>query len=189
MEKLLWRTCAASVTVAAALIAVPAMAYAASGPSVSPKSLDDYHEITVLHSGKCLDEDASGDNGFRNGGKVQQFHRWGNSPNQLWKFVSVGGGWYELHLRSSEKCLDIDVSNGQTPANGAQAQQWSCNGQANQHFRLVPGRFDGYFSLQVQHSGKCLDEDASGDNGFRDGGKVQQWTCFGSTNQQWTIVP
>jgi hypothetical protein len=164
------------------------VASAGTGSSVSPKSLDDYHEITVLHSGKCLDMDISGDNAFRNGSNVQQWDCL-NGTNQLWKFVPVGNGWYELRLRSDEKCLDIDVGNNQAPVNGAKAQQWDCNGQANQHFRLLPGSFNGYFSLQVQHSGKCLDEDISWNNGFRNGGEVQQWTCFGSANQQWTIVP
>jgi hypothetical protein len=156
--------------------------------TVSPRSIDNYHAITVLHSGKCLDEDISGSNAFRNGGIVQQWDCL-NGTNQYWKFVPVGGGWYELHLRSSEKCLDIDVSSGRAQVNGAKAQQWDCNGAANQHFRLAGSNFSGYVTLVTQHSGKCLDEDISGDNGFKNGGRVQQWDCLGGSNQAWKIQP
>ena len=164
------------------------VASASTDSGVSPKALDDYHEITVLHSGKCLDLDISGDNAFKNGSKVQQWDCLGGT-NQYWRFVPVGGGWYELHVRHSEKCLDIDVSGNRNFVNGAKAQQWDCNGQGNQHFRLVPSDVSGYYAVQTQHSGKCLDEDISGDSGFKNGGKVQQWTCLNSSNQKWHIVP
>jgi hypothetical protein len=160
----------------------------AAGPAA--KSVDDYHELQVLHSGKCLDMDISGNNAFRNGAKVQQWDCLGGT-NQLWKVVynDASHVWFTLHVRHSEKCLDIDVSNAGGQTNGAKAQQWDCNGGGNQNFRMMATDIPGYVKLAVQHSGKCLDEDISGDNGFRNGGKVQQWACDGGSNQFWRILP
>ncbi|MDB5105141.1 MAG: uncharacterized protein JWP91_2830 [Fibrobacteres bacterium] len=42
----------------------------------------------------------------------------------------------------------------------------------------------GKYTLQAVHSGKCVDVAALG---TADGTNVQQWTCNGKTNQQWTL--
>ena len=167
-----------------------ASASSESAAGFTPKSLDNYHELQLLHSGKCLDTDISGDNAFRNGAKIQQWDCL-DGTNQLWKVVydDASHVWFTLHVRHSEKCLDIDVSSGAGQANGAKAQQWDCNGGGNQKFRMIGTDIPGYVRLVVQHSGKCLDEDISGDNGFRNGGKIQQWTCLGGSNQFWRILP
>jgi endoglucanase Acf2 len=44
---------------------------------------------------------------------------------------------------------------------------------------------DAYFTLVNRNSNKCLDVNAGS---TADGAKVQQWTCTGSTPQQWRLV-
>ncbi|WP_369185785.1 RICIN domain-containing protein [Streptomyces sp. Y1] len=78
------------------------------------------------------------------------------------------------------KCLDVW---GAGTNDGAGIDQWTCNGQANQRFTIVPGN-DGYEIHTF--AGKCLDVWGAGTN---DGAGIIQWTCTGSPNQEFTFVP
>ncbi|MFC6087558.1 extracellular catalytic domain type 1 short-chain-length polyhydroxyalkanoate depolymerase [Sphaerisporangium aureirubrum] len=73
----------------------------------------------------------------------------------------------------SGRCLDVA---GASQANGAQAQIWDCNGQANQQWTPT-----GSGELRV-YGGKCLD--VSG-QGTANGTAVQIWDCNGANNQKW----
>ncbi|MEV4018244.1 lectin [Nonomuraea angiospora] len=73
----------------------------------------------------------------------------------------------------SGRCLDVS---GASQANGAQAQIWDCNGQANQQWTPTASG-----ELRV-YGGKCLDVYSGG---TADGTNVIIWDCNGQTNQQW----
>ncbi|MEV4582022.1 lectin [Nonomuraea jabiensis] len=73
----------------------------------------------------------------------------------------------------SGRCLDVS---GASQANGAQAQIWDCNGQANQQWTPTASG-----ELRV-YGGKCLDVYGAG---TADGASVIIWDCNGQTNQQW----
>ncbi|MEW9552971.1 ricin-type beta-trefoil lectin domain protein [Nonomuraea sp. NPDC050783] len=73
----------------------------------------------------------------------------------------------------SGRCLDVS---GASQANGAQAQIWDCNGQANQSWTATASG-----ELRV-YGGKCLD--VSG-RATADGSSVIIWDCSGQSNQQW----
>ncbi|GAB2714845.1 hypothetical protein GCM10010442_39590 [Kitasatospora kifunensis] len=79
----------------------------------------------------------------------------------------------------SPHCLEIG---GWSTADGAPAQQWSCNTGANQNWSLVGG------SLVNVNSGKCLE---IGGWSTADGAAAQQWDCDGGANQKWiwTHIP
>jgi Ricin-type beta-trefoil lectin domain-like len=66
---------------------------------------------------------------------------------------SSGGGfpsgYHRLVIANDSLCLDVY---GNTTANGAAIDQWTCNGQPNQQFQFVPGS-GGYGALQAQNSG------------------------------------
>ncbi|MFI6318816.1 PHB depolymerase family esterase [Nonomuraea sp. NPDC050556] len=74
---------------------------------------------------------------------------------------------------SSGRCLDVA---GVSQANGAQAQIWDCNGQANQQWTPTASG-----ELRV-YGTKCLDVNA---RATADGTSVIIWDCSGQSNQQW----
>jgi hypothetical protein len=90
-------------------------------------------------------------------------------------------GYYKVIAKHSGKCLDV---NGASTADGANVQQWSCNGGNNQRWKLV-SMGDGYNELVAKHSSKCLDVNGAS---TADGANVQQWHCTGSNNQRWKLV-
>ncbi|MFD1537646.1 RICIN domain-containing protein [Nonomuraea guangzhouensis] len=75
----------------------------------------------------------------------------------------------------SGRCLDVS---GASQANGAQAQIWDCNGQANQQWTATASG-----ELRV-YGGKCLDVY---NRGTADGTNVIIWDCNGQDNQQWRL--
>jgi hypothetical protein len=62
--------------------------------------------------------------------------------------------------------------------------QWDCWGGANQQFRLLPAG-DGHHRFVARSSVKCLDM-AGGTAGR---GRLQQYTCYATTNSQFKIQP
>ncbi|MFF7791491.1 RICIN domain-containing protein [Streptomyces sp. NPDC007991] len=82
----------------------------------------------------------------------------------------------------SNKCLEI--ADG-SQANGARAQQWSCNKQETS--KWVSSNWGDGLNYQIQNlnSGKCLEvENSSKANGAR----VQQWTCTRVGGQMWRSI-
>ncbi|MFI6743471.1 lectin [Nonomuraea sp. NPDC050451] len=75
----------------------------------------------------------------------------------------------------SGRCLDVS---GASQANGAQAQIWDCNGQANQQWASTAAG-----ELRV-YGGKCLDVSGAG---TADGTAVIIWDCNGQNNQKWRL--
>ncbi|MEV4459743.1 ricin-type beta-trefoil lectin domain protein [Microbispora sp. NPDC049633] len=75
----------------------------------------------------------------------------------------------------SGRCLDV---NGASQANGAQAQIWDCNGQANQQWTTTSAG-----ELRV-YGNKCLDVNGGG---TADGTAVIIWDCNGQNNQKWRL--
>ncbi|QYC44225.1 Alpha-galactosidase A precursor [Nonomuraea coxensis DSM 45129] len=89
--------------------------------------------------------------------------------------VTGGGIVPSVAIRGvgSGRCLDVT---GASQANGAQAQIWDCNGQANQQWTPTASG-----ELRV-YGTKCLD---AYDQGTANGTQVIIWDCNGQANQQW----
>ncbi|MFJ6914819.1 RICIN domain-containing protein [Streptomyces sp. NPDC101133] len=99
-------------------------------------------------------------------------------------YWSPGGeGWIGdspmiVHIHAaSDKCLEVA---GNSQADGAVVQMYTCNGGANQKWRI-----DGDALVNV-NSGKCIDVKSSG---TADGTVIQQWTCNQTGAQQWEFTP
>ncbi len=89
------------------------------------------------------------------------------------------GAVYSFKLpQLTNSCLD--VSAGST-SNGANIQEWHCNGSSAQNFTAVS--VGGAWSFRNTNSNKCLDGNAWGTT---DGTNVIQWDCAYGTNQQFT---
>ncbi|MFG1679328.1 ThuA domain-containing protein [Nonomuraea sp. NPDC049269] len=90
------------------------------------------------------------------------------------ELTSAPGGPGALKGAGSGRCLDVSGSQ----ANGAQAQIWDCNGQANQQWTST-----GSGELRV-NGNKCLDVNGAG---TADGTAVIIWDCNGQNNQKWRL--
>jgi poly(3-hydroxybutyrate) depolymerase len=75
----------------------------------------------------------------------------------------------------SGRCLDVS---GASQANGAAAQLWDCNGQANQQWTSSAAG-----ELRV-YGNKCLDVS---NQSTANGALVQIWDCNGQSNQKWRL--
>nr|WP_311132540.1 ThuA domain-containing protein [Nonomuraea gerenzanensis] len=89
------------------------------------------------------------------------------------ELTGTPGGTGPLRGTASGRCLDVS---GASQANGAQAQLWDCNGQANQQWTSTAAG-----ELRV-YGTKCLDVNGGG---TADGTAVIIWTCNGQNNQKW----
>jgi hypothetical protein len=88
---------------------------------------------------------------------------------------------YVFRNGNSGKCLDVaDASR----ADGANVQQYTCHGGANQRWRVVAVPNDFRVRLVNVNSGKCLDV---ANAGLADGANIQQFTCHGRANQLWQL--
>ncbi|GAA0254971.1 lectin [Saccharothrix mutabilis subsp. mutabilis] len=69
------------------------------------------------------------------------------------------------------KCVDVS---GNSSADGARIQLWSCHSGANQQWTVE--------GSTLRALGKCMDAAGTGD-----GSAVRLWTCNGSSAQNWTV--
>ena len=107
----------------------------------------EYFRLQLKQGGKFLDAANCSDNVALHPGSD-----YANGACQLWRFVSVGGGWNRLQLKQGGKYLDavhctdnVALNPGSDYANGA-CQLW----------RFVPVG-DGWSRLQLKQGGKYLD--------------------------------
>ena len=88
------------------------------------------------------------------------------------------GGSRPIISRYSGRCLDVKSA---STANGANVQQYSCHGGANQAWDVVAvTNMDAV--LIAEHSGKCLDVKGAS---TATGAYIQQFSCHFGTNQRW----
>ena len=101
-------------------------------------------------------------------------------PGEALSAVLPGATRYVLVNANSGKCVDVA---GASQADGANIQQYTCNGTLAQVFDIVETAPDVYKLLNV-NSGKAMDV-AGGSNA--DGADIRQWTDTGSTGQQFRL--
>ncbi|MFJ9446205.1 RICIN domain-containing protein [Kitasatospora sp. NPDC101235] len=82
---------------------------------------------------------------------------------------------------NSGKCLEITSS---STANGADAQQWTCKGQAGAVWRFK-STSDGFVNIVNENSKKCLEITSSS---TANGADAQQWTCKGQAGAKWKVA-
>ena len=97
--------------------------------------------------------------------------------NQLWTFMAMGDGTYQIVNKVSNKCLDVRDA---TTANGAYIEQFGCNGGDNQRWSV--SRFHGYERIVGKQSGKCLSSSA-----LADGATVTILDCSDDASQHWAV--
>ena len=146
---------------------------AASAASVDP---DATYVLVNRHSGKAMDlwEWSTAD-----GAPVNQYTR-NDLAVQQWRFVDVGGGYYQIRSAHSGKVLELPSSD-----DGVQLVQYpAASGNQRQHFRLVDSA-GGYVRFINRASGKALDV---WEWSTADGAKISQFADLDGANQQWQLI-
>ena len=95
---------------------------------------------------------------------------------------ALADGTYTITSANSGKCVDIAAA---STANGAQVQQYQCNGTGAQKF-AVTNMGQGWYRLINTNSGKAIDIASAS---TADGAKVQQYTDNGTGAQRFSIKP
>lgn len=109
------------------LAAAPVLASAAN----ERLGLTDVFMLSNADSGKCLSKAGGANLG-------QQFHGWRcntKSPLQKFTLLERERGLYLIRTETGQLCLDVS---GTAMKNGAPVVQWSCTGQANQLWEVIP---------------------------------------------------
>lgn len=186
-----------AMRVASATVALTAGCWGLGGSAgaapLTPVS-NDYHEIRVEHSGKCLDV---GWFATHHGAGVVQSDCSGEN-NQKWKIEPVGSGHFKIKALHSGKCLDIAWASQDHAAHAVQAnctagaanQEWGFSGgpafQRRDDGQDMP-QSDQFYKLVARHSGKCLDVHSLS---LANGASVIQANCWNpGNNQRWRVMP
>lgn len=115
------------------LLALALLAFAAcAGPGTAPTSGIEpvrSQQLTARHSGKCLDVAGASQ---ANSANIIQYDCHGG-PNQQWRLIPQGQGYYTITAQHSGKCLDVA---GASQANGSHIIQYDCHRGFNQQWRL-----------------------------------------------------
>src|SRR5262249_37744089 len=95
--------------------------------------------------------------------------------------LTNNGNYNFKTLVNTANCMDVS---GGSISNGAQIQEWTCNGTGAQTWQ-IQALDTTYYKLVNLQSGKCLD---IAGNQTADGTKVELWTCSGGSNQAFRFV-
>ena len=171
------------------LMVDPNSAEARSGSTPSPSPVpppssglpSGWVSVISKNSGKCLDV-MGGPSATASGVPLQQWTCVGGL-NQEFQLTAVTGG-YKMTARHSS--LDVEVRGGPTArANATLIDQGPYSGLSSQIW-TVKQSSEGYYSISSVSSGACLDVRAVSK---ADGAAIQQWSCSGNANQQWSFSP
>ncbi len=140
-----------------------------------------WNNIISKNSGKCL---SIGNSPYATGaGDLADQWTCVGGTNQEFMLTPVKGG-YKITARNSN--LAIGIRGGPSAlANGDRIQQGFYNGTSDQIWIVTPGS-NGYYTLKPENSGKCLDVSGAS---TADGAGVQQYSCWGGSNQEWSFSP
>ena len=168
-----WRAAAAAVATLAVVGAGTAIGLQqASAATVSTSST---YIFVNRNSGKAMDlwEWNTADNA-----PINQFTR-NDLAAQQWRFVDVGGGFYQVRNVHSNKVLTLADSNDGTQLVSSTA----VSGNQRQHFRLADSA-NGDVRFINRTSGKAIDV---WEWSVADGGRLAQFTDLDGANQQWSL--
>ncbi|TCB98491.1 hypothetical protein E0H26_08935 [Micromonospora zingiberis] len=154
---------------AGATVAAPAAQAATVDPAAT-------YVFVNRHSGKAMDlwNWSTADHA-----PINQFTR-NDTAAQQWRFVDVGGGYYQIRSVHSGKVLELPNA-----TDGVQlVQNAATSGNTRQHFRLADSD-GGHVRFVNRHSNKALDLWGWS---TADGAMISQYQDLNGANQQWRLV-
>ncbi|MGF6701993.1 parallel beta-helix repeat protein [Paraburkholderia sp. MM5496-R1] len=104
------------------------------------------------------------------------------STSQLWSFVNLGNGEYEVAAASSSLAMDVS---GAGTGDGAQVLVWNYHGAANQIWRVISTGSQYYRLCPAHAPGSCLDVKGGS---TASGANADLWQYEGLQSQQWQVL-
>ena len=155
------------------------LTFASAGGGSTGINSSTWYEVVNENSGLC--ESAAGGS-TANGTAVEQLACTG-ATSQLWQFVSVATGEYEVlndNAQSEGESWNITGGTSAT-ASGALLQTWQYGGAGNTNelFAATLGS-TGYYTFVADNSGLCIDTPSAS---TASGVQLQQYTCNGTAAQ------
>ncbi|RYZ53554.1 MAG: hypothetical protein EOP07_17600 [Proteobacteria bacterium] len=136
------------------------------------------YSIVSLASGKCWDV---ADHSLSERGQIQQWDCHGGDNQKFLATLTYKSGFILTPVESGIR-LQIADNNLNDGARLIQAAYAAGN---NGYFFVRPTSTQGLFTINANHSSKCLDVI---DHSLRNGAKIQQWACHGQSNQTWILI-
>jgi hypothetical protein len=156
------------------------LASASSGISTST-----WYEVVNKNSGLCA---SAAGGGTANGTAVEQLACTG-ATSQLWQFVPVASGEYEVlneNAQSAGESWNITGGTGAT-ASGDLLQTWAYGGTANTNELFAASQLpNGDYNFTADNSGLCIDTPGAS---TASGVQLQQYTCNGTGAQEFSLTP
>jgi beta-glucosidase len=153
---------------------------AASGINTSA-----WYEVVNENSGLCA---SAAGGGTANGTAVEQLTCTG-ATSQLWQFVPVATGYYEVlndNAQSEGESWNITGGVGAT-ASGDLLQIWAYGGTGNTNELFAADlESSGYYNFVADNSGLCVDTPGAS---TASGVQLQQYTCNGTGAQEFSLTP
>jgi hypothetical protein len=155
------------------------LTFAAAGINTSA-----WYEVVNQNSGLCA---SAAGGGTANGTAVQQLACTG-ATSQLWQFVPVASGYYEVlneNAQSAGESWNITGGTGAT-ASGDLLQTWAygSTSDTNELF-AADQQSSGYYTFVADNSGLCIDTPGASTSS---GVQLQQYTCNGTGAQNFSLV-
>jgi hypothetical protein len=143
-----------------------------------------WYEVVNENSGLCATAAGAG---TADGTAVVQADCTG-STEQLWQFVPVESGYYEVlneNAQSEDESWNITGGVGAT-ASGDLLQTWAYGGTGSTNELFAADELSsGYYNFVAGNSGLCIDTPgASTESGIQ----LQQYTCNGTGAQEFSLV-
>jgi|HubBroStandDraft_1064217.scaffolds.fasta_scaffold02994_1 hypothetical protein len=144
----------------------------------------DWYEVVNENSGLCA---SAAGGATANGTAVEQLACTG-ATSQLWQFVPVATGYYEVlneNAQSEDESWNITGGVGAT-ASGDLLQTWAYGGTGNTNALFAADQLSsGYYNFVADNSGLCVDTPGAS---TASGVQLQQYTCNGTGAQEFSLV-
>jgi hypothetical protein len=155
------------------------LTFAAAGINTSA-----WYEVVNTNSGLCA---SAAGGGTANGTAVEQLACTG-ATSQLWQFVPVASGYYEVlneNAQSAGESWNITGGTGAT-ASGDLLQTWAYgNTSDTNELFAADQQSSGSYTFVADNSGLCIDTPGASTSS---GVQLQQYTCNGTGAQSFSLV-
>lgn len=157
-------------------------AYSSAEVSAEPAQLDGTYLIRNVNSGIYLN--VAGENAA-DGANVQQSGTDYGNPDDVWKLVSDGNGYYKIYSMLDEGyCLNVEKSDNLFGDNicisrdsAVDEQLYTLSANADGSFKILTKCSGGTHTVEVINAETT------------DGANVQQWENNGANCQDWQLIP
>jgi beta-glucosidase len=158
------------------------MTFASGSSGISTSA---WYEVVNENSGLCA---SAAGGGTANGTAVEQLACTG-ATSQLWQFVPVATGYYEVlndNAQTEAESWNIAGGVGAT-ASGDLLQIWDYGGSGNTNELFAADlESSGYYNFVADNSGLCIDTPGASTTS---GVQLQQYTCNGTGAQEFSLLP